>query len=705
MKTYRTKITAPRLRNILPRERLFSLLDTMETFPVTWVCSRAGSGKTILLASYLKARGLPSLWYRVDEADGDVASFFYYMSEAATMLKKGRNKPLPLFTPECRAGMLAFTRYYFESLFSRMAPPYAIVLDNYQDAPEPSQFHEVMRNAFGLVPEGIRIFVASRSDCRPSFVSLKAGGFVGAIGWEDIRFSFDEVREMLRLRRKGAAPEEEVVRHIHRQTQGWAAGAILLSEQEPASLDRQPVFDYLAEEVFRKLPDALKAFLLKTSLLPSISPDIAVELTGRQDSEAVLSRLRGYYFTERYGREYSYHPLFREFLIAQARRTYEDEYGHLAFEAGRTLARAGRKEEAIKVFLDVKAYDEALPLIIAQAPELLKQGRSGGLEEWTERMPRDLRDRSPLLLYWLGMGRLMTDPTSARGCFEKAFALFDAQGEKEGCLLAAADVINSIVLEWDDFRPLDPWIEYIDRSVGPSTRLASPEMEARVASAMVSALWRRTYRHPHMNVWIERTLRACAKVEDVLARFTAKASVMEYYGNYGHEETVLVAKEFREAAFSKQIPPLAHLMYMVRPAYLTEWIDGSWDKAIKTMQKALHTVEEWGAYSHVGTIYAALASAAFEINDLDFAGDIIQKMGRSVTDRKSAIRLRLSLRRTFYLFRKGKLAEARAEAKVCLDMAERTGGPLYQALARLVFAYVLRLTGERTHAYHQLETR
>jgi len=174
MKPYRTKITAPRLRNILPRERLFSLLDTMEAFPVTWVSSRAGSGKTILLASYLKARGLPSLWYRVDEADGDVASFFYYMSEAATMLKKGRNKPLPLFTPECRAGMFAFTRYYFESLFSRMTPPYAIVLDNYQDAPEPSQFHEVMRNAFGLVPEGIRIFVASRSDCRPSFVSLKA---------------------------------------------------------------------------------------------------------------------------------------------------------------------------------------------------------------------------------------------------------------------------------------------------------------------------------------------------------------------------------------------------------------------------------------------------------------------------------------------------------------------------------------------------
>jgi LuxR family transcriptional regulator, maltose regulon positive regulatory protein len=165
MKTFHAKITGPKLRNIVVRERLFAILDEMATHHVTWVSSQAGSGKTVLLATYLKESRIPFLWYRVDEEDGDPAGFFDYMSEAAKGPKRRRNKPLPLFTPECRSGMFAFTRYYFESLFGRLATPYAIVLDNYQDAPEPSQFHEAMRNGFGLMLEGIRVFVASRNDC------------------------------------------------------------------------------------------------------------------------------------------------------------------------------------------------------------------------------------------------------------------------------------------------------------------------------------------------------------------------------------------------------------------------------------------------------------------------------------------------------------------------------------------------------------
>ena len=82
----------------VPRDRLFSLLDEIEIFSVTWISSVAGSGKTTLLASYLETRGIPSPWYRVDEADSDAASFFYYMSEAGRRLRKGRNKPLPLLS-------------------------------------------------------------------------------------------------------------------------------------------------------------------------------------------------------------------------------------------------------------------------------------------------------------------------------------------------------------------------------------------------------------------------------------------------------------------------------------------------------------------------------------------------------------------------------------------------------------------------------
>ena len=102
-----------------------------------------------------------------------------------------------------------------------MKPPYAIVLDNYQDVIEESPFHEVIRNCINFMPEGIRVFVASRKDCPRSFISFKAEDRLAVVGWEDIRFTPDEIREMISRRKKAPLPEEKVKR-IQRKAGGWA---------------------------------------------------------------------------------------------------------------------------------------------------------------------------------------------------------------------------------------------------------------------------------------------------------------------------------------------------------------------------------------------------------------------------------------------------------------------------------------------------
>ena len=60
----------------------------------------AGSGKTALTASYLDNGKFPCLWYRMDEGDGDIATFFYYLGLAAKKASPRKRKPLPLLTPE-----------------------------------------------------------------------------------------------------------------------------------------------------------------------------------------------------------------------------------------------------------------------------------------------------------------------------------------------------------------------------------------------------------------------------------------------------------------------------------------------------------------------------------------------------------------------------------------------------------------------------
>ena len=70
------KLSRPRLYEALPRERLFALLDEKRKHPAIWIAAPPGSGKTTLLASCVESRKLPCLWYHLDSADSDPATFF-----------------------------------------------------------------------------------------------------------------------------------------------------------------------------------------------------------------------------------------------------------------------------------------------------------------------------------------------------------------------------------------------------------------------------------------------------------------------------------------------------------------------------------------------------------------------------------------------------------------------------------------------------
>ena len=221
----------------------------------------------------------------------------------------------------------------------------------------------------------------------------------------------DEVREVVQLRKRDALGEETLQR-LHRESQGWISAIVMMLAEkhvvtvEPGNVGRSSVFNYFALEVFHKLDPRLREFLLKVALLSAISPESACHLTGVREGDAFLAYLhRNHYFTDRYGGSYRFHPLFREFLLDRARGTYDaGQWATLQMTAGRLLEKSGQIEEAVRLFLDARAYNDALALLLEHAQKLLSMGRFATLQEWADKIPEAVSRDAPWLFYWLGTG-------------------------------------------------------------------------------------------------------------------------------------------------------------------------------------------------------------------------------------------------------------------------------------------------------------
>ena len=542
--TQLAKLSRPRLYDALPRERLFAVLDQASARPALWIVAPPGAGKTTLVAGWLDSRARSAIWYQVDAGDADPASFFYYLgiAERAWPDRTRKLRPLPLLTPEHLADVPGFTRRYFRELFSRMATPAVLVLDNFQEAGSEALIHQIVRIAIENAPPGISVVIVSRVVPDGEFAGLLANRALSLIEWEPLKLTREESRQI--VHRHGSM-DDRLLDDLHGRSGGWAAGLILLAERlrhdegiedlsAPDSM--QDVFSYFAGQIFDRSDADTCHTLLLLSYPPNIAQSMAAELTGNAAAPRVLEQLyrRHLFIDRRRGADpvYQFHALFRAFLRHRARQMLNvDEQREIARLSARLLETVGEVESAMTLHVEAQDWNAAQALVLREATRMIAKGRWRIIVEWVAKLPEALVAKNCWLLHWLGTAWIGVDPPRARSILVKACEQAIVDSDVLCQVQSAAGMVEAYFLEYTVFTPLDRWIPVLEKMFDPQMLSMEPNAELRAQSAMLIALVYRMPDHERIDQCVIRVEELLVTGADVNLRVTA-ATYLTVYGSF-----------------------------------------------------------------------------------------------------------------------------------------------------------------------------
>lgn len=711
-----TKITKPGLPAVYNRTRLFNILDKASTRQLVWVTGPPGAGKTTLVCSYIDQRNINCLWYQIDETDSDLASFFHYLGLAAKKAAPKKRTPLPHLTPEYQSGLSVFTQGFFQDLYSRLKSPFAIVFDDYQNVPDESAIHEAIKDGLIVLPDGGTVILLSRTEPPATLARTHINQEMTILGWKDLTLTADESNGIAKL--WGVQKSvKDVLQLLHGKAEGWAAGLVLMLERIKSGQDvpqaindlgADTLFDYFAGEILQQTEPEVREFLLKTSLLPSMTTKMAESLTGNKNANAILTRLsRNHYFTEKNIKAestYQYHPMFREFLLSSFDRIIpENERTKIQGNAALILEANGQLEAAVNMTLKAREWKRLATIIGAHAPELVEQGRYETLHIWIKHLPEEMVRHEPWLQFWLGTCRLPFNVAESRVQFESAYNLFEKTNDLNGLCLCWSSIIETYLYEWGNFKPLDGWIEKLDQLLAQHKEPPAEEIGARITASMFSALMYRQPQHKDFPMWEQRARALLNSEMGLRHKIMIGNQLILYYSWIGDlAKASLVIEILSPTLGKKNIAPLTLIIWKSMEAmYL--WLTLKNNECLESIESGLELANKSGVHIWDFMLYAQGMYGAVNNNDLIKAKELLKSMSESMHGNRRLDAAHYHYQAASLALLNDDLPRSLEHARNAAERAEEAGSPFPLTLTRLALAQALFERDEDEQAYNQLE--
>lgn len=400
-----TKITLPPLvSRYIGRARLLQKVAAFPQARLLLVCAPAGFGKTSWLVAHshrLREENTHVVWYALDKQDNDPGRFAAYLMRAFQAGWKGDDNG-----PDDDHDLEAVVTFILNQL-SGDVKPVAFVLDDYHLITNPAVHHSI-GIMLDHLPANCRLIMGTRADPPIQLSRLRARGQIVELRAADLRFTAEEIDAFVR-QSEGTRLSEDSLRQLETISEGWITALWLIrmavdSSAQPFddaavtkhlsrfSTAHRHIFDYFADEVFGQQSLAVQQFLLHTSILNRLFPDICVVVTDDTNAPYVLEQVaRGNLFLVQLSDHeplYRYHHLFENFLRNRLRLTDPALYRALHQSAAAWHHTHGNIVEAVDHALSGEAHDEAAQLIVDKAWESLSaRGELMTILSWLPEFP------------------------------------------------------------------------------------------------------------------------------------------------------------------------------------------------------------------------------------------------------------------------------------------------------------------------------
>jgi LuxR family maltose regulon positive regulatory protein len=425
----------PRLvAGLVARPRLFARLDRAAESPVTLVCAPAGSGKTMLVSSWLRTERADDAvaWIGVERGEADAMRFWGSVMDAVR--RSGAIAPddrLATLAPAPGGGQDEFLRRLLDGL-GRIERPLFLVVDDLHEL-RSEEAIAGLEELLARAPATLRTIVVTRRDPALGLHRLRLEGALTEIRAADLHFSAEEAGEL--IAGAGVAISGGAVARLHERTEGWAAGlrlaALSLADHDAPerfvaefSGSERTVADYLLGEVLASQRPEVRDLLLRTCVLERVSGPLADALTGRGDGARVLHALEeanALVVAVDVGRTwFRYHHLLGDLLRLELRREAPAEVPELHRRAALWFAAHGPVVDAIRHAQLGEDWDLATELLGRNWVHLVLDGEEATLAALLAGLPERLAETDAEVATIAAAGRL------ARSRWSEADALLRA---------------------------------------------------------------------------------------------------------------------------------------------------------------------------------------------------------------------------------------------------------------------------------------